>query len=123
MPRKLVEKPHANNTWSRARFFSFIRSNLRLLSRKWPPLHAAKLDARRDSQSANKRLKYEYQCAQCKEWFAGKYVQVDHIVACGSLKCWEDLTPFVQRLLCEKEGFRVLCVECHKKRTNNDRLR
>jgi len=112
-------KTRAGGTWTEARFFGFVRSNLRLLSRKWPPVHAAKNQARRAYVGENKRQKYEYQCSDCLAYHAGKETQVDHVTPAGSLKRFEDLPDFVSRLLCEAEGFRVLCKPCHQKRTNN----
>jgi hypothetical protein len=69
--------------------------------------------ARRKNQSDNKRLKFEYQCATCKAWRPGKDVEVDHIVPCGSLKSFDDLRGFTERLFCEADQLRVLCATCH----------
>lgn len=43
---------------------------------------------------------------------------VDHINPCGTLKSFEDVRGFVERLFCEAEGLRLLCEECHQKQTN-----
>lgn len=107
--------------WTEARFFGFIRSNLRNASRKWQPMRDAFEDAKRPYTGPNKRQKWEYQCADCEEWFKRTEVQADHIVPCGPLKCWEDLEPFTRRLFVEKEGFRILCKGCHKIRTDQGR--
>ena len=114
-----VPKTRAGNTWSECAFFAFIRSGLRQLSRRWPPLvRHAMVAARRTSQSDNKRLKWEYQCESCKEWHPSKEVAVDHIVPCGSLKSFDDLRGFTERLFCEVENLRVLCNVCHALRTS-----
>jgi hypothetical protein len=42
-----------------------------------------------------------------------KETQVDHIVECGSLRRFEDLPGFTERLFCEKEGLQILCRRCH----------
>ena len=84
----------AGGEWTVNRFFTFLRSNLRLASRKWPPLRMALTDARRPSQSENKRLKWEFRCASCSLWFPRTEVQVDHIRECGSLRRYADLEPF-----------------------------
>lgn len=109
-----TQKTRANNTWTESRFFSFLRSNLRRASVKWPPIHAAKKDARRAYEGPDKNRKWEYQCAICKGWFKGTDTQVDHIEPAGSLKSFEDLQGFVERLFCEKDGLQVLCKTCHK---------
>ena len=76
---------------------------------KFPNNQAVKREAQRPNQSANKRLKFEYQCAECKNWYQGKHTQVDHIKPCGSLKSYEDLPRFVETLFCTKDNLRVLC--------------
>jgi len=113
MPRKPIDKPFCGGQWSRARFFSFLRSGLRRQSLRWGPKSAALIAARRPSQSSNARLKWEYKCAGCGEWFAGKDVAVHHKVDCGPLKAFSDLPGFVERLFCEVEWFEVLCGACH----------
>ncbi len=104
--------------WTEAGFWGFLRSQLRQSSRRWPPLARHALNAaKRPSQSGNKRLKWEYQCCECGEWFKRTDVQVDHIVACGSLKNWEDFAVFAERLFSEAAGLQVMCKECHGEKT------
>jgi hypothetical protein len=112
-----VPRTRAGGEWTEAAFWGFIRSGLRQLSRRWPPLvrHALN-EAKRKSESDNKRLKWEFQCERCEGWFARKDVEVDHIEPCGSLKSFTDLSVFADRLFCESNGLRVLCSECHLKR-------
>lgn len=87
------------------------------MSRRWPPLVRHALNAvKRKSQSENKRLKWEFQCRQCQQWFSRKEVEVDHIEPCGTLKSFADLSVFADRLFCETDGLRVLCLDCHLKR-------
>lgn len=107
-------KTRAGGEMTEARFFAFIRSGLRQMSRRWPPLvRHAMIAVRRKNESDNKRLKWEFQCATCKGWQPAKQVEVDHIVPCGSLKSFDDLRGFTERLFCEAEGLRVLCNVCH----------
>jgi len=68
-----------------------------------------------------KRHKYEYQCAECEGWFMGKETQVDHIEPAGSLKKYDDLAGFCERLFCEEDGLQVLCSDCHKAKTKLER--
>ena len=110
----MTEKQFAGKTWTKARFFSFLRSNLRKASVKWPPIQEVLRAHRRTNRSANKRLKWEHLCFGCLEWFPRKEVQVDHIVPCGSLNDWADLEPFCRRLFVEADGLAILCRECHK---------
>jgi 5-methylcytosine-specific restriction endonuclease McrA len=108
-------------TWSTAKFWGFIRSALRNRVSRWPPKIEAKREARRNYKGANKRQKFEYQCAICKGWFPDKEVEMDHIVPAGRLSCKEDLPGFVERLFVGKSGFRCLCKECHREVTNEER--
>jgi 5-methylcytosine-specific restriction endonuclease McrA len=85
------------------------------MSRRWPPLVRQSINAvRRPNQSANKRLKWEFQCADCGGWFPRKEVEVDHKVPCGSLRSLQDIAGFIDRLFCEPDGLRVLCEGCHQ---------
>jgi len=112
-----VERTRAGGEWTEAAFWGFIRSGLRQLSRRWPPLVRHALErVKRKSQSDNKRLKWEFLCERCDQWFARKEVEVDHIEPCGSLKSFADLSVFADRLFCESDGLRVLCSECHLER-------
>lgn len=121
--RMLIPRTRAGGEWTEAQFWSFLRSGLRKMSQRWPPLARLALEAcKRESQSDNKRLKWEYQCVDCSGWFPRKHVQVDHIEPCGSLRRFEDIQGFVERLLCEPHGLRVLCEDCHNRRTQASRV-
>ena len=114
----MAKSPRTRNsgTWTESQYFGFLRRLLRRGSLKWQPRATAKLSARRKNQSDNKRLKWEYQCSNCGLWYPDKFVVVDHIVPCGSLKSFEDLPGFAERLFCESDGFRVLCIDCDQDR-------
>lgn len=111
-----VPRTRAGGEWTEAAFWGFIRSQLRLMSRAWPPRKNVMVNHRRKYDGPNKRQKWEYQCSGCGGWFAQKQLEIDHIEPCGQLKSFEDIGPFVQRLLCEEDGLRVLCESCHDKR-------
>lgn len=114
-----VPRTRAGGEWTEASFWGFLRSNLRAASRKWPPLARLSLKAaRRPSQSTNKRLKWEYQCADCQKWFPRKHVEVDHLIPCGPLSNWDQFRQFAERLFCEADGLSVRCEHCHQARTN-----
>jgi 5-methylcytosine-specific restriction endonuclease McrA len=112
-----VVRTRAGGEWTEAAYFQFIRSGLRQLSRRWPPVtRLVWLQARRRYLGPNKRQKWEYQCAICLTWGLRTDMQADHIVPCGPLRTLEDLPAFVGRLLCEVEGLRILCTRCHAAR-------
>jgi hypothetical protein len=116
MGQKVARTRNAN-TWTEAQFWGRIRSQLRKLSMYWIPRKEALEAVRRPNQSNNKKLKWEYQCSDCKNWFRQDGVEVHHDIEAGSLKCAEDLPGFVTRLFVEN-GWKVLCVACHKTKTD-----
>jgi len=114
-------KPRNAGTLTESAFWSLIRSALRQKSRWWKPITLAKQQAKREYKGPNKRQKFEYQCNICKQHFAEKDVDVDHIIPAGSLSCAQDLPGFVERLFCEVEGLQVLCSDCHNKKTKEEK--
>ena len=114
-----VKTPKVRNAGSmtESAFWSFIRSALRQKSRWWKPITKCKLESRRAYKGPNKRQKFEYQCNECKNWFADKKINVDHIIPAGSLRCAQDLPGFVERLFCEVDNLQVLCSTCHDGKT------
>lgn len=120
MGRK-VERTRGAGSYTEAEFWTMIRSALRQKSRWWKPISICKNNAKRKYKGKNKRQKYEYQCACCKDWYKGTEVQVDHIVPAGTLRSFEDLPSFVEKLFCELDNLQVLCSKCHDKKTKEDR--
>jgi len=108
-----VERTRNGGTWTEARYFGLIRSALRSAFQKWGPKHTAK--------TAAKVAYNTYVCAHCDGWFGSSQVEVDHIVPAGSLKTFDDLPAFVERMFCEAEGFQILCKECHQVKTNAEK--
>ena len=120
--KKRTDGTRAGGEWTEAAFWGFLRSGFRDMSRRWPPIVRLALQrARRPYKGPNKRQKWEYGCAFCGGWFKGDEVKVDHIQPTGSLKSWDDVRGFLERLFCEVDGLRVLCEPCHATRTDNDR--
>jgi 5-methylcytosine-specific restriction endonuclease McrA len=119
MPRTV--KTRNGGKWTEATFWSAVRSALRQKFRYWGPAAQAKQVARRPNQSDNPRMKWEFQCRKCTNWFPDKEVQVDHIFPCGSLKNCNDIAGFLARLTPESpEAFQVLCRDCHQQKTNQE---
>lgn len=117
-------RTRAGNRWTEARFWAFLRSALRAASVRWPPKADALRAARRPYTAGdNPRQRWEYQCAKCGGWFAGKRVALDHIVPCGELRDWAHVADFARRLYCEADGYRVLCEACHGKRHKHTQTR
>jgi len=113
-PKKIrVARTRGSATYTEAAFWGMIKACLRRASRWWKPSSEVKMAARRAYKGPNKRLKWEYKCNICKNYFPEKSVQVDHIVPVGSLNKADDLPGMVERLFCEKEGLQVVCAKCH----------
>jgi len=124
MSKKKIKKVKAPKTrnggkWSESEYFSRVRSALRRVFRYWIPMQTALNNASRPSQSDNKRLKKEYQCAKCKKWRKRADMEIDHIEECGSLKSYADIVPFLERLTKEDpNAYQILCKNtCHKAKT------
>lgn len=127
---KRVARTRNGGAWTEAQYWGRIRSALRRMSMYWKPIKEARDRAKRPYKGRNKRQKWEFQCAQCKNWFPQKSINVDHIVEAGSLRCAEDLPGFVERLFCEDvNGYQVLCKNqkengkiihhgCHEKKSH-----
>ena len=114
-------KPRAGGTMTESQFWSMIRSTLREKSRWWKPVSICRDKARRPYKGPKKAQKYEYQCNQCKRWFSGKEINIDHIEPVGTLKNEEDLVGFVKRLFVEADKLQVLCTKCHDVKTSNEK--
>ena len=120
MPRQLKPRTRAGKTWTEAKYWQFIRSALRQATMRYPVIQNFKKKGLRSV--TGKRHKFEYQCVECKKWFMDKEISVDHIVPAGSLKTYDDLPGFVERLFCEEDNLQILCKDkCHQAKTNKER--
>lgn len=116
--RKKSPLTRCSGTLTESGYLAWIRSALRAKSLKWKPRNDALLAARRPYKGTNKLQKWECQCSMCSGWFKLKEVVVDHHPhAAGSILSVADIGPFAERLYCEVDNLRVLCVECHRGHT------
>lgn len=116
-------KTRNGNTWTEARFRSFIRSQLRAASMRWAPISR--------SLARSKVKRGMYHCEGCQQdvpltvRIDGKRVKnvhVDHInpivdPAVGFVD-WDTL---IERMFCEDENLQVLCHSCHEIKTNEEK--
>ena len=105
--------------WTTARYWAFVRSALRKAWQRWPPRYEVLADSKRTV--TGKRHKYEYKCSACGNYFKQKDVQVDHTVPAGTLKDYNDLPQFVEKLFVSKDKLSVLCKACHSIKTKKER--
>ena len=118
-----VPKTRGGGRYTEAGYFGFIRSGLRQKSMKWPPKYDVMNAAKRPYKGSDKRRRFEYKCASCKNWKKGSEVSVDHIKECGSLKSYDDLPRFVKNLFCEEDNYQALCKPCHKLKTDLEKIK
>ena len=111
--RKLVLKTRNSGKMTEAAFFGWIRSRLRKMSVAWIPISDCKKDCRIPYVGDNNRRKWSYICSNCKTAIADKEGAVHHLNPCGTLKSFQDLPDFCERLFVEKEGLIFLCHQCH----------
>jgi len=119
-------KTRNSGRWTEAQFTSFIKGNLRRITSKWGPIQDVLKEAR--------VRRGFYICNDCKEEVPastkdenGKRVKnaiVDHIDPIIDPDVgWVSWDNTIERMFCEKEGLQVLCYECHKKKTDDEKAR
>jgi 5-methylcytosine-specific restriction endonuclease McrA len=104
-----------------SQYWSAIRSALRTGMRFWKPKLNALNKAKRPYKGENKKQKWCYECASCGELFKLQEVQCDHVIPAGTLLAYNHLPQFAEKLYCGEDGFQVLCSECHRKKSNEER--
>lgn len=126
---KLKMKERNSGQWTEARFRSFIKGGLRHLSMRWGP----KIEAKKKARVERGR----YRCAGYKRRAhivdvslppkpGGKSrrnnVFVDHIDPVIDIETgftsWDDV---INKLFCEIDNLQVLCLECHKHKTADEK--
>jgi hypothetical protein len=115
-----VPRTRAAGTMTEAQFKAWVIRQLRFAHRKWRPARLAEIAARRTLPVKIGNQKYEYRCAWCLDWFKRSLVELDHIEACGGVPAWDELPGFVLRLFAEVDGYRMLCLDCHRQRHSAD---
>ncbi len=109
---------------TQGRIQGFIVSVLRAGARRWPPKYLTLADAyvgKKVNIKTGREGKH-YLCAACKQEYPAKEVQVDHINPVVDPKTgfttWDE---YINRLYCGKENLQVLCLECHKRKSKEER--
>lgn len=116
-----VPRTRNNGTETESQHFGKIRAGLRNISRWWKPFQVA-LRMAGVKCNIGGRIKTLYKCAECKRLLIRQSVEVNHKVPVGSLKSYNDLPGFCERLFVEDVSLlEVLCKECHKEETIKQR--
>lgn len=124
MATRNTVKPFNGGAWTASRMASFIKSVIRMGSRKWPQkyeaLNRALIGKRLDPRTG--KMSNRYKCAGCNNLFKATEVQVDHIDPVVSVEDgFIDWNEYIMRMYCEADGFQILCSECHGVKTENER--
>ena len=117
-------KTRCSETWTEAKFKSFIKGNLRSATRKWKPIQDCLREAR-----VSRGL---YLCAGCGEHVPNttkdengkrvKNVLVDHIKPIiDPTTGWVSWDDTIERMFCEKDNLQLLCYACHKVKTDEEK--
>ena len=117
-------KTRCSQTWTEAKYKSFIKGNLRRATQKWKPIQDCLKEAR--------VARGLYLCAGCKNEVPNttkdengrrvKNVHVDHILpiidpAVGWVS-WDDT---IERMFSERDNLQLLCGACHKIKTDEEK--
>lgn len=122
----MANKTRNGETWTEARFHSFVKGGLRSASQRWPPKYSV-LNEACTGQKINHntgRLAKHYRCSNCGFDFPQKQVEVDHVVPVIGPEGFVSWDMVVERMFCEKDKLAVLCKPCHKiksKQENEER--
>lgn len=116
------EKPHNGNTWTVARYNSFVKGALRSASQRWPPKYSILSTAcvgTRINPASGRWAKF-YHCANCNADYVAKEVEVNHIIPVIPVSGFDSWDGVIKRMFCEAEHLEVLCKPCHKKLTKEE---
>ena len=127
---RLFPLPAMSNSWTPARFRSFIMSGLRQVSNRWPPKYEVKKQARVERGiylCAGYKKKPHKGSASLPPAPGNKRrinnAQVDHknpII--DPVKGFQSWDAVIARLFCEESELQVLCHECHSRKTADERV-
>lgn len=112
--------------WTAARMHSFVKGALRAASMKWPPKYKAKTAARVARGvyicKGYGREWHEVPASIIVNGHRKDNVFVDHIYPVVDPKegftTWDNL---IARLFCNSDGLQILCNECHKRKTDDEK--
>jgi 5-methylcytosine-specific restriction endonuclease McrA len=120
---KRVPRTRGGGRYTEAAYRGFLRAGIRAKWMRWAPKFDC-LNASRRKRQGSGRHKYEYQCAECGNWYLQKEVDVDHITPAGGFQTAEEFGVWAFNIMCESEKLQVLCKEkCHKAKTKRERKR
>jgi hypothetical protein len=72
-----------------------------------------------------KKPRVEYICENCKKWYMGKDIQVDHkepVVPVNIPVKHICMNRLIERLFCDIDNLQVLCKSCHKIKSDEENI-
>ncbi len=124
-----VPLTRCSNTMTEAGFKAWVLSGLAALTYKWPPANEAwQINTRPKPKGTPGRHFIEHQCAHCGIWGPKKSkkndfgLELDHIIPKGGLSDFSKAGEWVEKAFVEVPGYQKLCVPCHRKKTNEEKL-
>jgi 5-methylcytosine-specific restriction endonuclease McrA len=122
-------KPYNGGKWTEARMRSFAMSAIRRA--RWPQKYQsiAKAYVRDGINPMTGKPCKLHQCPVCKQLFPKGKIVADHIEPViptnhtwGEGENWlgYNWNQLLPRLWCEQSGYRAICKECHKKKSNEE---
>lgn len=111
-----VAREYCDGTMTKSAFFGAIRAFLR---RQWMFSSPTRKQALKKAYIESLE---QYLCAQCNKPFDKKMVEVNHKIPCGSLKDYEDIKPFHDKLFTSNvDELEIVCKTCHLEITKKDK--
>jgi 5-methylcytosine-specific restriction endonuclease McrA len=110
--------------WSAGKFRTFITGVLRSGFRKYPSKYETLKEASvgKKLNPKTKRIAEHFKCAECKQDYPAKEVNVDHVnpVVCP-VEGFVNWDVYIKRMFCGKENLQVLCKTCHDLKSAEER--
>jgi 5-methylcytosine-specific restriction endonuclease McrA len=75
------------------------------------------------AEKASKVGRNQYVCNMCKGIFGKKDTQLDHVIPCVNPETgFVGFDEYIDKLLCNPEGYQRLCIECHSQKTASENV-
>ena len=120
---KRTRQEYNGGDWTEARYNSFVKGGLRSASQRWPPRYKVLAASRRGKRvnPSSGRMAEFHECSNCKGLFVSKEVEVNHKVPVVPVTGFDSWDGVIDRLFCEADGLEVVCKDCHKVITQQER--
>lgn len=110
--------------WTEGRMRGFIVSLLRSGMRKYPPkweIMGKAYVGIKQNQATGRKAKH-FECNGCGGHFPQKDVNVDHVDPVVDPNTgFVDWDTYIERMFCKADNLQVLCKDCHKTKSADER--